>query len=250
MRRTVSNLIVIGLQLLIVGLFFVTIFNKNVKFEKHVSTVHNENLNKIATSVSLLFAYEETDDADKKLEDMTLKELPSIDDVEAEAAKKKEEQKVEVKEEVTTPLVSDAMSKYANKTETGFEVTNGNKTYSLSADEFNIVSGVIACEAKENSVDDALAVASVILNRADARGMNPFSVVSQYNQFSCYTHYTNNPSKYQGRRSRYVDSVLNDALSGIRNNKYNSFNCLTCISDIKKEEYGGGIIVAGGNWFY
>ena len=152
--------------------------------------------------------------------------------------------------EVTTPLVSDAMSKYANKAEMGFEVTNGNKTYSLSANEFNIVSGVIACEAKENSVDDALAVASVILNRADARGMNPFSVVSQYNQFSCYTHYTNNPSKYQGRRSRYVDSVLNDALSGIRNNKYNSFNCLTCISDIKKEEYGGGIIVAGGNWFY
>ena len=33
MRRTVSNLIVIGLQLLIVGLFFVTIFNNDVKFE-------------------------------------------------------------------------------------------------------------------------------------------------------------------------------------------------------------------------
>lgn len=198
MRRTVSNLIVIGLQLLIVGLFFVTIFNKNVKFEKHVSTVHNENLNKIATSVSLLFAYEETD----------------------------------------------AMSKYVNKAEMGFEVTNGNKTYSLSADEFNIVSGVIACEAKENSVDDALAVASVILNRADARGMNPFSVVSQYNQFSCYTHYTNNPSKYQGRRSRYVDSVLNDALSGIRNNKYNSFNCPNCYPAIDHH------IVDGGNWFY
>lgn len=198
MRRTVSNLIVIGLQLLIVGLFFVTIFNNDVKFEKHVSTVHNENLNKIATSVSLLFAYEETD----------------------------------------------AMSKYVNKAEMGFEVTNGNKTYSLSADEFNIVSGVIACEAKENSVDDALAVASVILNRADARGMNPFSVVSQYNQFSCYTHYTNNPSKYQGRRSRYVDSVLNDALSGIRNNKYNSFNCPNCYPAIDHH------IVDGGNWFY
>ena len=126
----------------------------------------------------------------------------------------------------------------------GFEVTNGNKTYSLSADEFNIVSGVIACEAKENSVDDALAVASVILNRADARGMNPFSVVSQYNQFSCYTHYTNNPSKYQGRRSRYVDSVLNDALSGIRNNKYNSFNCPNCYPAIDHH------IVDGGNWFY
>ena len=243
MRRTVSNLIVIGLQLLIVGLFFVTIFNNDVKFEKHVSTVHNENLNKIATSVSLLFV-EETNDADKKLEDMTLKELPSIDDVETEAAKKKEEQKVEVKEEVTTPLVSDAMSKYANKAEMGFEVTNGNKTYSLSADEFNIVSGVIACEAKENSVDDALAVASVILNRADARGMNPFSVVSQYNQFSCYRHYTNNPSMYQGRRSRYVDSVLNDALSGIRNNKYNSFNCPNCYPAIDHH------IVDGGNWFY
>ena len=157
---------------------------------------------------------------------------------------KKKVEKIVAKEEVTTPLVSDAMSKYVNKAEMGFEVTNGNKTYSLSADEFNIVSGVIACEAKENSVDDALAVASVILNRADARGMNPFSVVSQYNQFSCYTHYTNNPSKYQGRRSRYVDSVLNDALSGIRNNKYNSFNCPNCYPAIDHH------IVDGGNWFY
>lgn len=244
MRRTVSNLIVIGLQLLIVGLFFVTIFNNDVKFEKHVSTVHNENLNKIATSVSLLFVSEESDDKDKKLEDMSLKELPSIDEVEEEAAKKKEEQKSEEKKEVTTPLVSDAMSKYANKAEMGFEVTDGNKTYSLSTDEFNIVSGVIACEAKENSIDDALAVASVILNRADARGMSPFGVVSQYNQFSCYAHYTNNPSRYQGRRSKYVDGVLNDALSGIRNNKYNSFNCPNCSPAIDHH------IVDGGNWFY
>ena len=58
MRRTVSNLIVIVSQLLIVGLFFVTVFNSDIKLEKHVSTIHNENLNKIATSVSLLFEEE------------------------------------------------------------------------------------------------------------------------------------------------------------------------------------------------
>ena len=52
MRRTVSNLIVIVFQLLIVGLFFGTVFNDDVKVEKYVSTIHNKNLDKIATSVS------------------------------------------------------------------------------------------------------------------------------------------------------------------------------------------------------
>ena len=58
MRRRVSGLIVIGSQLLIVGLFFVTVFNDDIKVERYVSTIHNENLNKIATSVSLLFEEE------------------------------------------------------------------------------------------------------------------------------------------------------------------------------------------------
>ena len=45
MGRKVPGLIVIASQLLIVGIFFVTVFNNDIKVEKHVSTIHNENLN-------------------------------------------------------------------------------------------------------------------------------------------------------------------------------------------------------------
>jgi len=77
MRRRVSNLMIIGTQLLIVGLFFATVFNNDVSFEKHVSTIHNENLNKIANSVSLLFIEEDIEDIEEKMEELILEELPS-----------------------------------------------------------------------------------------------------------------------------------------------------------------------------
>ena len=51
MRKTLASLMVIASQLLIVGLFCGTIFNNDVKIEKYVSIIHNENLNKIANSV-------------------------------------------------------------------------------------------------------------------------------------------------------------------------------------------------------
>ena len=47
MKKTLSGLIVITCQFLIVGLFFGTVNNTDVKIEKHVSTIHNGNLNKI-----------------------------------------------------------------------------------------------------------------------------------------------------------------------------------------------------------
>ena len=78
MKRKVSSLMVIASQLLIVGLFFVTAFNGDIKVEKHVSIIHNENLNKIATSVSLLFE-EEIIPIEKKLDSFILEELPSLD---------------------------------------------------------------------------------------------------------------------------------------------------------------------------
>ena len=47
MRKTVSNLLVVGTQLLIVGLFFTTILSNDMKEVKHVSTIHNNNLNNL-----------------------------------------------------------------------------------------------------------------------------------------------------------------------------------------------------------
>ena len=55
MRRKFSGFMVIASQLFIVGLFLVTSLSEENNVEKHVSIIHNNNLNKIATSVSLLF---------------------------------------------------------------------------------------------------------------------------------------------------------------------------------------------------
>ena len=92
MRRRVSSLIVIGSQLLIVGLFFVTVFNTDIKIQKHVSTVHNENLNKIATSVSILFEEEEIPVEDK-MEELVLEELPSLEVIATDIEKIEKENK-------------------------------------------------------------------------------------------------------------------------------------------------------------
>lgn len=168
MRRTISNLLVIGSQLLIVGLFFGTIFNNDIRVEKHVSTIHNENLNKIATSVSLLFkdeAVPSVDELDKKLDDVSPMELPSIDKLESEVSVEKEK---DLKEEVKSePLVSIDASKYSSKEEMGFKVTEGNKTYTLSDYEFDVVVAVVSGEF-DKTYDDALGVVSVILNRCDS----------------------------------------------------------------------------------
>ena len=95
MRKTVSSLLVLGSQMLIVGLFFTTVFSKNVNVSKHVSTVHNDNLNKIATSVSLLFEEDSLAKVEDKVESMTIEELPSIAKVSEDASKIEEEVKVE-----------------------------------------------------------------------------------------------------------------------------------------------------------
>ena len=149
MRKSISNLIVISSQLLIVGLFFGTIFNKDISVEKHVSIIHNENLNKIATSVSLLFEKEEVS-LDDKLEELVLEELPSISVIDENVSKLQETVEEEVVE--STPLVSVDASKYIDNIAMGFEVTEGNRSYSLSDNEFNVVVAVVAGELHNEQV--------------------------------------------------------------------------------------------------
>ena len=69
--------------------------------------------------------------------------------------------------------------------ERGFNVTDGNRKYKLSEEEFNLVVAVISGECNKNYIDDILAVTSVILNRSDA-GYSPAQVVSRPGQFSVY----------------------------------------------------------------
>ena len=231
MKRKVVNTLVIGSQLLIVGLFFVTVFSEKVSVKKYVTTIHNDNINKIATSVSLLFEEEEVVPVVSITEDLTLKELPSVDELEAENETKTEENKQEEVIE-STPLVSLDSSKYRSVEAKGFVVTDNNKTYSLSDYEFNVVVAVVAGEGG-NNLDDALGVVSVILNRCESNqwgylGSSPYSQVTAAGQFSVYLE--NIYLKYMPGGSSYGGSIYNnakqaviDGFNGIRNNNYLGF---------------------------
>ena len=250
MRRTVSNLIVVGSQLLIVGLFFVTIFNNDIEVDKHVSIIHNENLNKIATSVSLLFE-EEIVPVEEKMEDLTLEFLPSIDVIVEEVEKLESE--VETSEEVveSTPLVSVDASKYLGNEGMGFLVTEGNKEYNLSDKEFDVVVAVVAGEFGSN-LNDALGVVSVILNRCDSSiwakwaGTSPYTQVTKAGQFEVYfkgyyLSYMPGGKNYGSSKYEIAKQAVIDGLNGIRNNKYLGFRSWYSTN------YSDKYIITGGN---
>ena len=249
MRRTVPSLLVIVLQLLLVGLFFGNVFNNNVKKDEHVSTIHNQNLNKIANSVSLLFDEEviNVDEVNNIVNDETFQDLPSIDVIE-EDINKGEEKKQEI---VSTPLVSVDASKYNDNIDMGFKVTEGNKTYSLGDYEFDVVVAVVAGEF-DKVEDDALGVMSVILNRCDDSnwrswaGNSPYLQVIKAGQFEVYfagyyLDYMPGGRQYGTHKYNMAKQAVIDGLNGIRNNNYLGFRAWFVSS------YSDKYIVSGGN---
>ena len=238
-------MVVVG-QLLMVGIFFVTAFNDDIKVEKHVSIIHNENLNKIANSVSLLF--EEEKPIEEKLNDLILEELPSIDVI-TEELEKKDETDTSLVESV--PLVSIDASKYIGNESMGFKVTEGNKEYNLSGQQFDVVVAVVAGEFDKN-LNDALAVVSVILNRCDSEawakwaGASPYDQVVASGQFEVYfknyyLSYMPGGSQYGGTKYEIAKQAVIDGLHGIRNNEYLGFRAWWL------SNYSSKYIVAGGN---
>ena len=248
MKSRLSGLIVIVSQLLIVGLFFVAMFDNDIKVRKYASVVHNENLDKIATSVSLLFE-DEMVPVINYYEDFSLEDLPSIDVIIEE-----EEIDEEVEEEKTSessPLVSVDAEKYIDNIAMGFEVTEGNKEYSLTDDEFNVVVAVVAGEFGSN-LNDALGVVSVILNRCDSdtwvrwAGNNPYKQVIKKGQFEVYQKgyylsYMPNGKNYGGAKYQVAKQAVIDGLNGIRNNNYFGFRSWYSTG------YSDKYVVSGGN---
>lgn len=253
MKKTLTYSLIIGLQFFL-ALGFVFVDKKTTPNKTIVS--YNDNLFKMADSVKLLYINDDSvnnvnsdENADNKddatnEEEVELVEEPLLD---ANAKNDVAPAVVEEPEVVPTPApapvpaevpfvpVPSGIGNYNSKPEMGFNVTTGNKAYALTESEIHIVSGVVACEA--HGLDDALAVMSVILNRADSAGYpnDPVGVVAQGNgsQFSCYLT-PRSPDTYY--------NVVLDALGGIRNNSYFSFNGWW--SGYKN------FIVEGGNRFY
>ena len=250
MKRRIPGLIVIGSQLLIVGLFFVTVFNTDIKIQKHVSTIHNENLNKIATSVSILFEEEEIP-IEEKMEEFVLEELPSLEVIATDIEKIEKENEDKEEKIESIPLVSVDADKYIDNIAMGFEVTEGNKNYSLSEDEFNVVVAVVAGEFGSD-LNDALGVVSVILNRCDSStwvnwaGNTPYKQVIKSGQFEVYfkgyyQSYMPGGKYYGSSKYQVAKQAVIDGFNGIRNNSYLGFRSWHSTG------YSSKYIISGGN---
>lgn len=136
-------------------------------------------------------------------------------------------------------------SKYISIPEKGFTVTTDNRKYELSYSDFVLFAAVIASEANRSSIDDTLAVTSVILNRADTRQMTPIEVITAPGQFSgywgnYYLKYIDETGTLKNLNQEFIDTI-HEAINGTRNNTYKSFRSWGTTS------YGDNFIVEGGN---
>ena len=246
MKKIVLNIFVISLQLLMVGLFFMTIFSEKVNITKEVSIVDNENLDKMADSVSLLFISEETPLVDNEIASVYV-DMSSLDE---------EEQEIEENIVTNNSLTLLNTSLYKSNPDLGFVVTDNNKTYTLSSDEFDLVVAVVAAEY-EKSIDDALAVISVILNRCESptwsewAGTSPAMQVVKPNQFEVYSigsylKYMPGGVFYDTNHYKLAKQAVIDAFNGIRNNNYYSFRSWSYITS-GGDYYSYNYIVEGGN---
>lgn len=245
MRKIVSNTLIVSTQLIVGFLFLVMLFSNENENSK-VVMIQNNNLYKMSDSVAELFV------VDSPIIDITKEELlVSVEEKEAifleESTEEVVVQETPVIEEVIVvppveevvvpqPVVVVDPTGYITNPSVGFNVTTGNRTYSLTDEEFAILATVVNCEANRSSKDDILGVMSVILNRADSPRYpnDPVSVVAAPNQFSCYTGNV-------GPVSDLVASVIRDALNGIRNNNYYGFRSWQSVS------YSNNYIVERGN---
>jgi len=237
MGKIVSNALIVSTQLIVGGLFLFMLFSGDSENNK-VVMIQNNNLNKMSDAVNELFVIEHpVVDVNKEEELVIVEEVVPV--IEENEVKEEEVVIIEepVQEEVVVtpppveevvvtppaPVVTVDATGYISNPSVGFNVTTGNKTYSLTEEEFAILATVVNCEANKSSKDDILGVMSVILNRADSSRYpnDPVSVVTAPSQFSCYGNSEKFVINYNV--SEFVKNVVRDSLNGVRNNNYYGF---------------------------
>lgn len=245
MKSRLVGLFTIICQLLIVSLFFVSMIDEAVVVDNYKTVVRNDNLDKIATSVSLLFKDGEISN-NILVDDSVIHYLPT-----SENENTNFEEKIIDDVSEYQPLVTIDASKYSGNDSMGFKVTEGNKNYSLSGHQFDVVVAVVAGEFDKN-LNDALAVVSVILNRCDSNkwsswaGSSPYDQVVMDGQFEVYfdNYYLDfmpGGNKYGNDKYNIAKQAVIDGLNGIRNNNYTGFRAWHL------SNYSNKYIVTGGN---
>ena len=119
------------------------------------------------------------------------------------------------------------------KSNNDFTLTTDNKKYNLSQEEVEFIMAIVAAEADNSSIDDCLAVASVILNRCDVDyyiktyGSSPIDQVKGKQQFTVYE--SGSYKKFlNGNVNSNVEKAVLDALNGYRNNDYLGYRANYC----------------------
>lgn len=147
----------------------------------------------------------------------------------------------------STPPVNNGpdISIYHSNPAQGFVVTTGNKTYEPTDQERQVLYNLVAGEFGRD-YDDALGVASTVLNRCDTNysnnGTTLWSQLSARGQYGTYYQGTVAPWATPERYA-IAKRAVDDALAGVRNCQYTNYR------SNGSTWYGGYMISAGGNRF-
>lgn len=131
---------------------------------------------------------------------------------------------------------------YKNDYAGGFIVTTDNKNYQLTPYEFDLMCATVMAEGGSDQ-DEALAVASVIMNRCDSGcwgGHTVSEVILSPGQFEVIEKGLITPF-LNGKVPDSVKDAVRDAAGGIRNNEYQSFRGYA--------KYSSNHLTSNGNYY-
>lgn len=228
MKKIVPGTLIVFGQLMVALLFLVFLFSKADNKYQEVVVLENNNLNKTEDVISGLFVVNSLlqNNVEKKDEEL-------VDLIDATIPKEVETVEDNTTDNSASYLADEYYSKYKTDEAMGFNVSVNNNTYDVSGSDLDLLIAVICVESGD-SIDDALAVISVILNRCDSDkwgnyfGRSPISQITAPNQFEVYfrnMYYSYLPSGryYNSAKYNYVKEAVLDGLNGVRNNNYLGF---------------------------